>query len=557
MNSELYLITIKSANQKVDDYVTCCKSAWTVQRLKQHISETHVNKPNVEDQRLIYAGNILKDTQTLKQIFFRDSLCTELTNSSTTNFTIHLVCSQNLLKSSLPAQRNQQQSSTSNLQTTMHHDAARASTSVPSTSAYNYAGPAAGTSNSQTTGVHSSNQSLEQTYFPMNQQSAYSFDSNHASEIAQNLMQSDQMRNQFLAFQQLANMVAAQIAMNLTGTGQISVESGSQTEEIFTQYLHPASAVIEASQDLNHSPSINIQTSANDELLAATAAAAIARMRLTGDGTMLQSATQPIYLAQTNDTNIPDPNSQEPRGAGVTLYSSMNDRVSAANAQSNQPLNRDQDGVHGHQQVAAANVNMGHQLNFGVNRQMAQAQPIVEQPAAVVAPQVGDPEAQAMQHDVIDWVYYSIRAMILITALYIHASLTRLSFLAGALAIYYYFNRRSARRAAQQLQQQPAVPRVQFDGPQGEIHARNAMHRERNANGHQMVDIDAGVVLRRRRNVGGIGEGQGQDNEINGEERVDAQGDGQTPDLRGQRRVSFLKLCYLVITDFLASLVPE
>lgn len=95
MDSTEYHVTIKSATQKVDDYVTKCRSCWTVLKFKEHISETHVNKPRVQDQRLIYAGSILQDSHTLKQIFLRDSLLTEANDTNETNFIIHLVCSTN------------------------------------------------------------------------------------------------------------------------------------------------------------------------------------------------------------------------------------------------------------------------------------------------------------------------------------------------------------------------------------------------------------------------------------------------------------------------------
>lgn len=95
MDSSEYELTIKSANQKVDDYVTKCCSNWNVKRLKQHISETHINKPSIEDQRLIYSGNLLKDHEILEEIFSRDPLTnSDLTNSNKKDFTIHLVCWQ-------------------------------------------------------------------------------------------------------------------------------------------------------------------------------------------------------------------------------------------------------------------------------------------------------------------------------------------------------------------------------------------------------------------------------------------------------------------------------
>lgn len=315
-----YQVTIKSANQKVDDYVTICRPHWTVHRLKQHISETHINKPKVEDQRLIYAGNLLKDSFTLKQIFFRDSLCTELTNSNKTDFTLHLVCQ-------LP--RTSEQSS--NFNSSTNHPSATPSSATPS--------PAQN--------VPASTRSEEQP---------------HQAQMIQSLMQSDQMRQQMAAFQELSQLVAAQLA------------------------------------------------------------------------TSLANGTLPQLLSNANR---------------IEVQTSV---------------------------------------------------PVINQPA----PQAPvDPGAPAAQHDIIDWVYYSTRALILIAALYIHASMYRLLFLFGMLAIAFYFNRRPGRGQAAAA--------------------------ENNAN-----DVNNNPAAAR--------------------DQVPAEDGGGD---RAPARLPFLKLCYLVVTDFLASLVPE
>lgn len=314
-----YQVTIKSANQKVDDYVTICRPHWTVLRLKQHISETHVNKPKVGDQRLIYAGTLLKDTLTLKQIFFRDSLCTELTNSSKTDFTLHLVCHT-------PRSMNEQSSNISN---SSNHPANPRS--APSQPQNDSARP----------------QPEEQP---------------HQGQMIQNLMQSDQMRQQMAAFQELSQLVAAQLA------------------------------------------------------------------------TSLANGTLPQLLSDANRIEVQAP------------------------------------------------------------------APVINQPAPQAPVDQGAPAAQ---HDIIDWVYYSTRALLLIAALYIHASMFRLLFLFGLLAVGFFFNRRLARAQA-------AV---------------------NNNNANNQANPDAA---------------QDQMPGDRGDDREAARG-----------RLPFLKLCYLVITDFLSSLVPE
>ena len=157
------------------------------------------------------------------------------------------------------------------------------------------------------------------------------------------------------------------------------------------------------------------------------------------------------------------------------------------------------------------------------------------------------------QHDVIDWVYYSIRAMVLMTALYINASIFRLSFLAVLLALAYYLSRRSARRTAQQLNQQNG-PR-----PRGQ-EANNVDPQVQPARQHpegpvpdlqDQPSAQGSSIRRRLRDGGTVDERTSSDNDNVGEDLAQNERGVQ------RRGVFFLKLCYLVITDFLASLVPE
>lgn len=209
MDSDEYQLTIKSANQKVDDYTVNCRSHWNVKRLKQHISETHVNKPPIGDQRLIYAGNLLKDHQNLKQIFFRDSLCTELTNSNKTDFTIHLVCAQHKVVegSSTNGGRNKTVAVSSPSITTVLNPASAAR--LPS----NHPQPLNSNNNTTTTTPSSVSQSTTNQNRTTTQPSPpFNNTASQQAEMIQNIMQSEPMRQQMVAFQQLARMFAEQLA---------------------------------------------------------------------------------------------------------------------------------------------------------------------------------------------------------------------------------------------------------------------------------------------------------------------------------------------------------
>lgn len=534
MNSVEYQITIKSANQKVDDYVLDCKSTWTVQRLKQHISETHLNKPNIEDQRLIYAGNLLKDTLTLKQVFFRDSLCTELTNSNKTDFTIHLVCSTQLQKAST----SQNDSNTKGLKKNTRAPQAPSLLNLgqqrPTTSAS--PNQSATTSHqSSATAVSSSNVTQP------NVTQANIGTSSHAAEVAMNLLQSDHMRQQIAIFQQLANMVAAQLVQNLANG---LIISPNQSLPISDQAIQSPDII----------PLLNVQT-LNLQTLTTTTATTTVSTQSDSHLSASSVVSQMLYVGnrQSNDfvrigesteatlTGIPQ-NEQNLNG------NQANEREVVINRQPDNTI-----------------LGLGVQApQAGVAAAAAVAQPppqapIIEQPAA---PQAVDPDVPIIQHDVIDWVYYLIKAMILMAALYIHASIFRLLFLVVLLAIAYFFNRRTARRGAQNQQQDPLagnnVPQerpavVQQEGAGMERGpGRAAAENDDPLGGRQ----DRERELRRRLaapNADAVEE------PVNDATRDENQREGDTRQLQNvaQRPISFLKLCYLVVTDFLASLVPE
>lgn len=540
MNSHEYQITIKSANQKVDDYVTKCRSIWTVHRLKQHISETHVNKPNIEDQRLIYAGNLLKDSLTLKQIFFRDSLCTELTNSSKTDFTIHLVCStqsqkpssSSSLSSPAPTatQSNSQPRPQPAANTAPTGSSQQATTSIPSSNPTSVEQRSANSGNSggspgsagqstQAGPSSSSNTSLPQTPSHSTTPTTPMATSTQAAEIARNLMQSDQMRAQIEVFQQLANAVAAQIAQNLanTNSGSPTVTQANETLQFNNLFLPDLSSLF-GGQIRNltvQASGTNITTQTDTQQAASSV------------------ASQLLYAANRQPTQLaPQPTPAQSAGHQASPVDGLNQNENLNNQAGQQPQVRFLAGRVG--QVPAQPV--------ALDPQQQQQPPPAPAMGAAAAPPAVAPDVQvpvqvvepAMQNDVIDWVYYSIRAALLVAVLYIHASLFRLIFISLILWVGFFFNRRRARAApaapvAPAAQPQPD-PQVAPDGPDG--------LRRRNVNNQDDENNEQA-------------QGEPRAAETDEEAAAAAAAAGQA------QRLPFLKLCYLVVTDFLASLVPE
>uniref|UniRef100_A0A6G1SQS2 Homocysteine-responsive endoplasmic reticulum-resident ubiquitin-like domain member 2 protein n=1 Tax=Aceria tosichella TaxID=561515 RepID=A0A6G1SQS2_9ACAR len=511
MNSAEYQLTIKSANQKVDDYSLNCRSSWTVLRLKQHISETHVNKPHIKDQRLIYAGNLLKDSLTLKQVFFRDSLCTELTNSSKTDFTIHLVCSNSSQKATPSSGLATANTSTAAPQASQARPINGTAPPQPPPNVTQSSSPSVntnGTSNASTQNLNHT------TSNGTNQASTSARDMNftQVTEIVNGLLQSEQMRQQLATLQQLANMVAAELAQNLATNSSIHTNSPAQldTSAQLPLQLSELAGLLNLGQSANN-PTFN------------TTASPLNLAPQTDNGLAANSiARQLLYAGQPNrdgqnlngDTNVNNPGVEH--------------QLDGRQFGFNHPAQAQAQVVAGQQQ---------HQV------QAPQA-PIMEQP---VPAQPVDPEP-ILQHDVIDWVYYSIRAMVLMAALYIHASLFRLLFIFGLLAIAFFFNRRSARR-----RNQPAARPNAAQPPQpAPADARGGADDNR-------VPLEQGDAELRRRRVNGADPADGDNNNQNDDnaaDRAQPVGNADGEDVV-QRRVSFFKLCYLVVADFLASLVPE
>lgn len=474
MNSSEYQVTIKSANQKVDDYMTKCRPGWTVRQLKQHISETHVNRPKVEDQRLIYAGNLLKDTHTLKQIFFRDSLCTELTNASKTDFTIHLVCYSYTHR--LPGNPGTGQTLTAGQSSSTTSASSAPATNSTQTGFIRPRPNAAITNRSpvinQQAPVTRSTPTSNQSTLPATSSTA--LNATQQAEMIRNFMQSDQMRQQMVVFQQLAHMVAAQIATNLAYSNNNNIINPNQRNSTTNETLSSHA----------HIPVIGVQLT---------------------NSPITSAASQLLYAENRQRAQFVQSSTHEHRAGPVNQNENINNENNA--------------------NVPAVAEPAGPQFGFG--GQLQGQAPVVEQPA----PQ---PEADApmIQHDVIDWVYYSIRAAGLMAALYIHASMFRLLFIVGLLAIAYFFNRRRVLPAARHDLGQP----------------------QRAQEFHPFVNRRADDAELRRRNVD-QGEQPNVGDSVNNNEEAPARDRAQEE--VGPGRLPFLKLCYLVVTEFLASLVPE
>ncbi|KAL0279659.1 UNVERIFIED_CONTAM: hypothetical protein PYX00_001165 [Menopon gallinae] len=78
-------LIVKAPNQQFEDQTIHCNLSWTIKRLKGYLSEVYPSKPNTEDQRLIYYGQLLNDSVTLKDVFTRYEAGEE-------THTVHLVC---------------------------------------------------------------------------------------------------------------------------------------------------------------------------------------------------------------------------------------------------------------------------------------------------------------------------------------------------------------------------------------------------------------------------------------------------------------------------------
>jgi len=86
------LVKIKSASHRCEDLEIPCELSVTVKELKKLIQFSYPLHPEVGDQRLIYAGHLLEDSQTLAQVLLPNS------EPSQSSFTLHLACTSNIFQ---------------------------------------------------------------------------------------------------------------------------------------------------------------------------------------------------------------------------------------------------------------------------------------------------------------------------------------------------------------------------------------------------------------------------------------------------------------------------
>ncbi|KAH8353215.1 hypothetical protein KR084_009680 [Drosophila pseudotakahashii] len=61
-------LLIKSSNQQYEDLNVDSDLCWTVQRLKTQLSVVYPGKPKIQDQKLIYSGKLLDDSQKISEV---------------------------------------------------------------------------------------------------------------------------------------------------------------------------------------------------------------------------------------------------------------------------------------------------------------------------------------------------------------------------------------------------------------------------------------------------------------------------------------------------------
>ncbi|XP_056645178.1 homocysteine-responsive endoplasmic reticulum-resident ubiquitin-like domain member 2 protein [Diorhabda sublineata] len=104
MDSFVTLI-VKAPNQQIEDQTIKCEPSWTIQKLKQHLSEVYPSKPPRQEQRLIYSGQLLNDSATLEEVLRQ--------YEGQDTHTVHLVCSSKYMNS-IPETKPISQPSTPN-----------------------------------------------------------------------------------------------------------------------------------------------------------------------------------------------------------------------------------------------------------------------------------------------------------------------------------------------------------------------------------------------------------------------------------------------------------
>ncbi|KAF5280323.1 hypothetical protein FQR65_LT03132 [Abscondita terminalis] len=112
-------LIVKAPNQQIEDQTIKCELSWTINKLKQHLSEVYPSRPPKHEQKLIYSGQLLHDTVVLGDVLRQ--------YDGQQTHTVHLVCTsrQNSPKHQTPPTRitqNMPDASTSPEVTSTHNN---------------------------------------------------------------------------------------------------------------------------------------------------------------------------------------------------------------------------------------------------------------------------------------------------------------------------------------------------------------------------------------------------------------------------------------------------
>ncbi|KAB0803495.1 hypothetical protein PPYR_00465 [Photinus pyralis] len=77
-------LIVKAPNQQIEDQTIKCELSWTINKLKQHLSEVYPSKPPKHEQKLIYSGQLLPDAVVLGDVLRQ--------YEGQETHTVHLVC---------------------------------------------------------------------------------------------------------------------------------------------------------------------------------------------------------------------------------------------------------------------------------------------------------------------------------------------------------------------------------------------------------------------------------------------------------------------------------
>lgn len=84
MDSLPVTLIVKAPNQQIEDQKIRCETSWTINKLKEHLSEVYPSKPPQHEQKLIYSGQLLNDSLVLKDVLRQ--------YDGQDTHTVHLVC---------------------------------------------------------------------------------------------------------------------------------------------------------------------------------------------------------------------------------------------------------------------------------------------------------------------------------------------------------------------------------------------------------------------------------------------------------------------------------